>query len=97
MEINDLFTKFNSYVIYSEIKLAMRLMNGVQAPHIKKILASPYGTRLKNDLGLSKKEINKIIDELEEKFDVEICDVNREEIITREDIISAILLQLIKT
>lgn len=57
----------------------------------------PLIVQIQDELGLSKKEINKIIDELEEKFDVKICDVNREEIITKEDIISAILLQLIKT
>ena len=96
MNTNDLFTKFCTYVIYLQIKLAMRLMNGVQAPQINKILASKNGTRLKEDFGLSKNEINKIIDELEEKLDVQIRGVDREEIVTKEDVIAAVLLQLTK-
>lgn len=51
-----------------------------------------YNERLK-ERGYSKKDIHKILDDLEEKFQIIISGVDREEIITIGDLVTAVYLQ----
>ena len=90
------YVQFNSNLSYVKTLLIMRKMTGCQATLIQKISNSKEGTRLKKDLGLTKKQINEILDELEEVFKVSISGTDREEIVTREDLITAVILQLTK-
>lgn len=51
-----------------------------------------YNERLK-EIGYSKKDIHKILDDLEKKFRIKISGIDREEIITIGDLVTAVYLQ----
>jgi hypothetical protein len=69
---------------------------GVSQGHSEKNGLNPttldYNERLE-EIGYSKKDIHKILDDLEQKFQIIISGADREEIITKGDLVTAVYLQ----
>ncbi len=61
----------------------------------QRILESPSETRL-SSLGIKKKEKNLILKDLENIFGIKISGIDKEEIITKQDLLTAVYLQLMK-
>lgn len=71
-----------------------RITVGVSQGHSNKNSTTPldYSERL-DEIGYSKKDIQKILNDLEQKFQIKISGVDREEIITQGDLVTAVYLQ----
>jgi len=74
-------------------KIALGVSQGhSQKNELNSTIPFEYNERLK-EIGYSKKGIHEILDDLEKKFRIKISGIDREEIITIGDLITAVYLQ----
>jgi hypothetical protein len=89
--------KYYEALIYALLRFRVKRINARHSSQdlFQKVLNSKPETKLLS-LGIKTKEKDLILEDLEEIFKVKISGVNREEIITVQDLLTAVFLQITK-